>query len=508
MSAAVKTSSGHDKLLLFFCAAAIRVGLAIAFPGLPDLLTGRVEVSTPVNSFKRRMSMSSPNQWSPAEDRANSEDSYIVQEGLFLYDHGLDPYDGGIFHQAPLLLPLFSLLPSRATALGRLVSVLLYTSLDVLIASNLYDIAASGAPHTSRLYVSPRKVRSWQPTSVVATYLFNPYTLLTCLGRPTSVFAIFFATLGIKEACHAKQTTAAFALAIASYISLHPVLLLPPVGLVCYDRLCLQTAGSEVSDEKTGPGRQVAVDASKQPSGLTFGITLFGIFAASVAFLFALSRLLLPSWNFIPAVYLTPLTLPDLTPNPGLWWYFFIEQFDAFRSFFLGVFWLHMLSYSVPFCLRFRKQPLAAVVCMMGVIAIFEPYANIGNVGVWLSSLTLLSHTFERKYSTNRFSGVTLTMNSGVNPSVYIPRAGGIALHDIARAGVPSLMDIRGQRKRQLLLCHHARVGTSSTNLDDGHGLLCVEGRVGGRKTRGQGQRGPPDIIEGIIQQRNAPAPC
>lgn len=60
MSAAVKTSSGHDKLLLFFCAAAIRVGLAIAFPGLPDLLTGRVEVSTPVNSFKRRMSMSRP----------------------------------------------------------------------------------------------------------------------------------------------------------------------------------------------------------------------------------------------------------------------------------------------------------------------------------------------------------------------------------------------------------------------------------------------------------------
>lgn len=30
--------------------------------------------------------------------------------------------------------------------------------------------------------------------------------------------------------------------------------------------------------------------------------------------------------------------LPDLTPNVGLWWYFFTEMFDHFRSFFLMVF--------------------------------------------------------------------------------------------------------------------------------------------------------------------------
>lgn len=31
-------------------------------------------------------------------------------------------------------------------------------------------------------------------------------------------------------------------------------------------------------------------------------------------------------------------TLPDLTPNTGLWWYFFTEMFDHFRPFFLMVF--------------------------------------------------------------------------------------------------------------------------------------------------------------------------
>lgn len=38
---------------LFVAAAALRLLLFTAFPGLLDLLTGRVEISTPVNSFKR-----------------------------------------------------------------------------------------------------------------------------------------------------------------------------------------------------------------------------------------------------------------------------------------------------------------------------------------------------------------------------------------------------------------------------------------------------------------------
>lgn len=42
---------------LFVAAAALRLLLFTAFPGLPDLLTGRVEISTPVNSFKRCMYM-------------------------------------------------------------------------------------------------------------------------------------------------------------------------------------------------------------------------------------------------------------------------------------------------------------------------------------------------------------------------------------------------------------------------------------------------------------------
>lgn len=193
--------------------------------------------------------------------------------------------------------------------------------------------------------------------------------------------------------------TAAFALAIASYISLHPVLLLPPIGLLCYDQLCVQLAGRATMTEEgtSGRGRVTKIACNKEllPPISTFAVVLVSTFLTFSGFLLVVSRMLLPSWQFLDSVYMTPLTMPDLTPNSGLWWYFFIEMFDAFREFFLGVFWLHMLSYSIPFCIRFRNQPLAAVVLMLGINAIFQPYANVGDVGTWLSSLCLLGHVFE-----------------------------------------------------------------------------------------------------------------
>lgn len=43
----------HPKSCLFTTAALLRVFLALIFSALPDLLTLRVEISTPVSSFKR-----------------------------------------------------------------------------------------------------------------------------------------------------------------------------------------------------------------------------------------------------------------------------------------------------------------------------------------------------------------------------------------------------------------------------------------------------------------------
>lgn len=53
MDAIKKVYNDHPKTVVFSSAAILRILLAVTFPNLPDLLTSRVEVSTPVNSFKR-----------------------------------------------------------------------------------------------------------------------------------------------------------------------------------------------------------------------------------------------------------------------------------------------------------------------------------------------------------------------------------------------------------------------------------------------------------------------
>ncbi len=48
------------------------------------------------------------------------------------------------------------------------------------------------------------------------------------------------------------------------------------------------------------------------------------------------------------------LFIPDLTPNIGLYWYFFIEMFEQFRSLFLFVFQMLAFAFVGPICIKFR----------------------------------------------------------------------------------------------------------------------------------------------------------
>ena len=45
-----------------------------------------------------------------------------------------------------------------------------------------------------------------------------------------------------------------------------------------------------------------------------------------------------PSYSRSCLTFWGRFLLPDLTPNPGLWWYFFTEMFEHFRPFYLMVF--------------------------------------------------------------------------------------------------------------------------------------------------------------------------
>ena len=315
-----------------------------------------------------------------------------------------------------------------------------------LVASQAYGIKESVLPSPS-LQGKTVNCRSCTDVLMHHRYLFNPLTILTCLGRPSSVFTTYFIVLAIAKACTGAVIGCTFALALASYMSLHPGLLAPPLALLCYDRIVMRTPASH-----------------EKPSLVAFSVQFTLAFSAFIAALLALSFFLVKDWSFIRAVYGTRLLFSDLTPNVGLWWYFFIEMFDSFRSFFLGVFWIHMASYSPVLSIRFRKQPLAAVILMCGIFVIFQPYANVGDAGAFMAMLTLYSH---------KHAVVCYTAWSGILLS----------------------MDLRRQWQCQFFLCHHIGVEPRYGRCHFGHALGHPERRRRSRAARAERPGGYPDIV-------------
>jgi phosphatidylinositol glycan class U len=124
------------------------------------------------------------------------------------------------------------------------------------------------------------------------------------------------------------------------------------------------------------------------------------------------------SWEFLASTYGFQLLLPDLTPNVGLWWYFFIEMFDSFRQFFLAVFWLHLGGYVAGLSIRIRRQPLFVLITLLGLFAIFKPYPSISDTSLYLGVLPLYSHIFPLMRYTF-FAVSTLLYATLLGPAFY-----------------------------------------------------------------------------------------
>ena len=77
-----------------------------------------------------------------------------------------------MYHQAPLLLPLFSLLPDAAAY--PLAAILLYTVVDLLSANALVQIAESGQNVATRLFTSSRKDLRWSSLAIAAACVQYP----------------------------------------------------------------------------------------------------------------------------------------------------------------------------------------------------------------------------------------------------------------------------------------------------------------------------------------------
>lgn len=182
----------------------------------------------------------------------------------------------------------------------------------------------------------------------------------------------------MAKASQGALITFVLSMAMASYLAMHPVLLFPPLLILCYD--------------------VQATNMKAAPHVWLFAITHLRRLSIALGALLYLSKLLTGSWDFLAATYGVRLLLPDLTPNVGLWWYFFTEMFDSFREFFLGVFWLHVASYMPGLTIRLRKQPLFVAATLTGIFAVFTPYPSIADAALYLSLVPLFRHLFPCKF--------------------------------------------------------------------------------------------------------------
>lgn len=313
--------------------------LLLAYAPLPPSLRTDHQLSSPLTSYPR------------------------LQEGIHLFKHGIDPYSGGSFRHSPLLLSLFS----TVLPLTERTSPLLWTTCDALAAWA-----------TVRIWRTRQNVPvSSRDGLLAAFYLLNPYILFPSLALSTSTFENALCLLSLMFACCGQKSPSLFTLAFLTHLSLPSILMVIPV-------LLLLLAGPA---SRLASPRLFAGDVRKS-------ISLFAEFAGYFASLSIAAVMICGNWGWVQQTWGAALLLPDLTPNPGLWWYFFTEMFDHFRPFFLMVFSVHLMIYVAPICIKFQHDVLYACFLLLGVLATFKSYPTLSDPGLFLSLMAVFPETF------------------------------------------------------------------------------------------------------------------
>ncbi|TDL26016.1 cell division cycle protein 91 [Rickenella mellea] len=286
-----------------------------------------------------------------------------LQEGVYLFKNAINPYSGGLFHHSPLLLSLFSTVIPLSSA----ISPALWTLCDTLGAHCMVSIWRA----RSKLESSRRD------GLIAALYLLNPYILLSSLALSTSTFENALYLLSLSFASQGSSSQALLCLAILTHLSLPSALLAAPIVM-----LLISGPESYLASPKAFTG-----DARKA----TRLCAEYLVYALSLTMI---STVISDGWTWVPKTWGASLLLPDLTPNPGLWWYFFTEMFDHFRPFFLVVFSAHLVIYVAPLCIKFQHDPLYVTFLLQGILATFKPYPTLADPGLFLSTIALFPETY------------------------------------------------------------------------------------------------------------------
>ncbi|KIR69356.1 phosphatidylinositol glycan, class U [Cryptococcus bacillisporus CA1873] len=302
---------------VFIAGAVLRMAL-FALPEVVMMLQRRPELSTPLTSFRS------------------------MKEGVFIYQHGSNPYSGGTFYHSPIYLSLFSQVIPISSVCS---TAAIWTLADLWGAWSLVKI--------SRARNQKRYTRD---ALIAAVYLLNPYSLLTCIARSTTALDNAVLLGALSAAATGNATFSLISLAVAAHTSFYPIILLAPIII-----LLGQT------------------DPKQTKKALVLQSLL--LFVTSTIAIGVFNFLILGD-NWIWKSLGTSLEVTNLTPNVGMWWYFFTEMFDHFRTFFLGVFQLHTVIYIAPICIRMVDRPLDSILLLLAIFVTWKSFPALGDMGL------------------------------------------------------------------------------------------------------------------------------
>ncbi|XP_029123126.1 uncharacterized protein [Elaeis guineensis] len=389
--------------------------LLICFPENLNL-GSRPEVATPLTSLRR------------------------LAEGYWLKQSSMSPYAGSMYHGSPLLLSILG--PLTITSLMFVIVDFVTAMLIHATGQKLMTKCHQSLQflNLSKLVEASGNVDAGKFASLV--FLWNPLTIVTCVGSTTTPIDNFMVVLAIFGACSRLAPLAAFGWVIATHLSLYPVILIVPlILLLCHgldappSKLFQQknsdASGSSPSSHSHAKSTQTGIQAhyfSWRPA-LHF-LLWASIWSCYVLFLSSISlkglggllEMFKKTHGFI-------LTVQDLSPNIGVLWYFFAEVFDFFRNFFLIVFNMNILFMLLPLAMRLKHRPCFLAFVYLAISSMLKSYPSVGDAALYLGLLGLFANELAgMQFSFFLFCGyIGVSLLSPVMHNLWIWRGTGNA---------------------------------------------------------------------------------
>ncbi|ANZ75587.1 BA75_02322T0 [Komagataella pastoris] len=187
---------------------------------------------------------------------------------------------------------------------------------------------------------------------ILKLYLFNPLVLLSLVSKNTTIFNNLFIVAALNALTVSCYCLSAIFIATSAYFTYYSWYLMVPILTYVYKET------------------QCSLNVFK---------TLLVFVATTVALILLTTQ----SKKEFLTYYKELLSFTTITPNLGLWWYFFTEIFEFFHNFFIVMFNLYTFVYVIPLTLKFqrrqdfRKGLMFSIWVILALEAIFKPYPVI-----------------------------------------------------------------------------------------------------------------------------------